>query len=183
MAKVHNNIFVRGLTGSVGEQFVIRKTRSGKTIIANKPAFDENRVFTPAQMAQQEAFRRAANYAKTAMNQAVYQQKAAQSDMSAYNAAMADWFNEPEVLDIDASGWTGQVGQTIRIRAQDDTQVTRVHLVIDNGQGTIYEQSEMAKADNLWWTYTTTTQVPMDPAPRLTATAYDLPGNSNGKVF
>jgi len=183
MAKVHNNIFVRGLTGSVGDQFVIRKTRSGRTIIANKPMFDENREFTQAQMAQQEAFRRAAAYAKSAMHQDVYVQKAAQSDMSAYNAAMADWFGEPEVLDIDANGWTGQAGQTLRIRAQDDTQVTRVHLLIDNAHGTIFEQGEMVQTDNLWWTYTTTTQVPMDPAPRLIATAYDLPGNSNGKVF
>jgi len=59
MAEVFNNIFVRGLTGAVGDQFVIRRTRSGKTIIANKPRFDENREFTPAQKAHQNAFREA----------------------------------------------------------------------------------------------------------------------------
>ena len=32
MAEVYNNIFVRGLTGAVDDQFVIRRTRSGKTI-------------------------------------------------------------------------------------------------------------------------------------------------------
>jgi len=41
----------------------------------------------------------------------------------------------------------------------------------------------MVRVDNAWWSYTTTTQIPMDPAPRISATAYDLPGNSNGKVF
>jgi hypothetical protein len=53
MARVHNNIFVRGLSGAVGDQFVIRRTRSGKTIIANKPTFDENREFTESQICQE----------------------------------------------------------------------------------------------------------------------------------
>lgn len=43
--------------------------------------------------------------------------------------------------------------------------------------------SKWKRADGMWWIYTTTTQIPMSPAPRLVATAYDLPGNSNGKVW
>jgi hypothetical protein len=60
------------LTGAVSDQFIIRKTRYGQTIIANKPMFDENREFTDAQKAQQEAFRLATAYAKSAKNQPLY---------------------------------------------------------------------------------------------------------------
>ena len=92
MAKIHNNIFVRGLTGSVGDQFVIRQTRSGRTIIANKPMFDTNREFTEPQKAQQEAFRQATTYAKFARNHLVYVEKAKGTDVTPYNLAVADWF-------------------------------------------------------------------------------------------
>jgi len=46
MAKIRKNLLIRGLTGSVGDQFVIKTTRSGKTIISNKPEFDDDREFT-----------------------------------------------------------------------------------------------------------------------------------------
>src|SRR5215212_2937298 len=89
LARIFNNIFVRGLTGSVGDQFVIRKTRYGQTIIANKPMFDENREFTDPQKAQQEAFRQATNYAKFAKNQPVYVNLAKGTNVTGYNIAVA----------------------------------------------------------------------------------------------
>ena len=46
MAEVHNKIFARGRTGAVGDPFVIHKTKSGRTIIANQPMFAENREFS-----------------------------------------------------------------------------------------------------------------------------------------
>ena len=76
MARVHNNIFVRGLSGAVGDQFVIKTTRSGKTIVANMPTFDEDRVFSEAQMSHQSAFREASAYARSAKAQAVYVERA-----------------------------------------------------------------------------------------------------------
>jgi hypothetical protein len=184
MAKIHNNIFVRGLTGSVGDQFVIRQTRSGRTIIANKPRFDENRVFTEPQKAQQEAFRQATSYAKFAKNQPLYVNKAKGTNITAYNLAVADWFGQPEVLDIDVNGWTGQIGETIRVKAQDNLQVTKVRMAISDGNGTVYEEGEAVQSelDGLVWTYTTTTVVPMTPAPRLDASAQDLPGNVGAKA-
>ena len=178
MAKVHNNIFVRGLTGAVGDQFVIRRTKSGRTIIANKPIFDENREFSDGQKAQQEAFRQATVYAKVARTQPVYVERANGTDLTPYNMAMADWFGQPEVLELNASGWTGQSGQTVQIRAQDDTLVTRVQVVIHNN-GTVLEQGEAVRSevDGLLWTYTTTSDVPTSPAPLLDANAYDMAGN------
>ena len=181
MAKIHNNIFVRGLTGSVGEQFVIRQVRGGRTIIANKPVFNVNQIFTDPQKAQQEAFRQAINYAKFAKTQAVYVDKAKGTSATAYNVAVSDWFGQPEVLDINISGWTGQIGQTIQVKAKDSVGVTSVHVMIreSNGTATALEQGEAVQSalDSQMWNYTTTTLVPMTPGTRLDVSAQDLPGN------
>ena len=64
MAKVRNNIFVRGLSGSVGDQFVVKQSRDGKTIISNSPTFNQNRTFSAAQLDQQDKFRDAVAYAE-----------------------------------------------------------------------------------------------------------------------
>jgi len=184
MAKVYNNIFVRGLSGAIGDQFVIRKTKSGQTIIANKPMFDENREFTNGQKAQQEAFRQASTYAKVARNHPLYIEMTKGSSMNAYNLAMADWFGEPQVLDIDISRWTGQIGQEIRVKAQDNVQVSSVRVMIrtSNSSSTAIEEGEAVQSeiDGLLWTYVTKTLVPMVPGTHLDVMVKDLPGNNGG---
>ena len=184
MAKIHNNIFVRGLTGSVGDQFVIRKTRTGRTIIANKPTFDSNREFTDSQKAQHDAFRQATTYAKFAKNQPVYVEKAQGTEITAYNLAVADWFGRPEVLNIDISSWTGQIGQEIRVNADDNVLVTRVHVMVraSNSSATAIEEGDAIRSatDGLLWVYTTKTALPMTPGTCLDVIAYDMPGHSGG---
>jgi len=54
--------------------------------------------------------------------------------------------------------------------------------MIDDVYGTIFEQGEAVRAEGFWWTYTTTSQIQQNPAPRLTAVAKDLLGNSEGLV-
>jgi hypothetical protein len=60
-----------------------------------------------------------------------------------------------------------------------------VRVVISDGNGTVYEEGEAVQSelDGLMWTYTTTTIVPMTPAPRLDASAQDLPGNVGAKAL
>lgn len=181
MASVKNNIFLRGLSGTVGKQFVIRKTRSGKTIIANVPTFEEDREFSEAQLAQQGKFGSAIVYAVQAQHDPYYQEKAADSYLSAYNIAIRDFARKPEILDIDASCWDGQVGQKIYIRAKDDCKVVNVRLIIrpnsedydalDGGEAV---QSE---TDGLLWIFTATKPVQVTPGMQLDAYAYDLPGH------
>jgi hypothetical protein len=185
MAQVFNNIFVRGLTGAVGDQFVIRRTRSGRTIVANKPKFDPNREFSKSQKSHQEAFRQAAAYARSAKTQPLYVEKAKAMNSIAYNVAISDWFGKPEVLDIDASNWTGEIGQIIRVKAQDNVKVASVRVVIGNGDGTVSEQGEAVQSttDGSWWIYTTTTLVARTLAVRVEATAKDLPGNFGGSAL
>lgn len=175
MAKVANNIFVRGLSGSLGEQFVIKRVRSGRTIIGNSPTFYANRVFSEAQQDVHERFREATLYARDAKSQAVYVNKAAGTHLTSYNVAVADWFHAPKIIEIDAQNWHGAEGETIRVKAVDDVQVTQVNVVITDNAGTVIEQGAAVQAEGGWWNYTTT--VTDANASRIMVTARDLPGN------
>ena len=146
-----------------------------RTIIDVKPTFDPNREFNASQKQHQEAFKQAAAYAKSARNEEVYVEKADGTPKSSYNVAVADWFHEPEILEIDINGWNGQAGQPIRIKAQDDIQVIKVSVVISDEQGTVLEQGNAAPENGLWWTYMTTASASGNS--HIQATAQDLPGN------
>ena len=174
MAKVRNNIFVRGLSGSLGEQFVVKQDKSGRTIVSASPTFDQNRIYSEAQLQWQDKFREAATYAVGAKDNIVYAQKAAGTPLSPYNVAMADWFHAPEILELDASAWNGQVGQIIRIKAVDDIQVIQVNVVITDNAGAVLEQGAAVQSDGSWWTYTTTAS---GEGTQIVATARDLPGH------
>ena len=182
MAKSLNNIVMYGASGKLGNQIVFRQGKGGQTIIAAKPA--AGRSFNPTQQAHQEAFREAIAYARSAKDEAIYITKSQGTTMNAFNAAVADWFNKPEVLEINIDNWTGDAGQIIRVKAQDDTQVTKVHVQIADAQGNIFEEGDAEQTDGLWWDYTTTTNVEGDPATaNVKATARDLPGNTHSLTW
>ena len=177
MAKVDNNIFVRGLSGSLGDQFTVRKGKGGRTIVAAKPNYSGNREYTTVQLKHQDAFREAIAYARRTKDQQVYVDKATGTTMTSFNAAVADWFNKPQVLQIDGDQWTGGSGQTIGVKAMDDTQVTRVHVIIMDDSERLLEEGDAVQGEGLWWDYTTTVPVPEFNLVHLIAEAHDLPGN------
>ena len=175
MAKVRSNIIIDGIGGMLGNQLVFKRDKAGRTILSVKPTFGENRVFSAAQRAQQEAFREAQLYAKTAKSDPVYARKAAGTARSAYNAAIADWFHPPVILEIDRSGWQGGAGQRIRVKAQDDVLVTQVTVTVTAADGALLESGDATQVDGLWWEYTTRAAAEADAT--LTASARDLPGH------
>ena len=176
MAKVRDNVVIRGLSGSFGEQIVIKIDKAGRTIVTNKPQFDENRVFTPAQLAHQEAFRKARVYAKDAKGEPAYVARAEGTPMSPANIALADWFHAPEIKEIDLSAWTGGGGQPIRIRAVDDVQVAQVTVVITDENDALLEQGAAAADEQSWWIYTTTADAG-ETTPKVLVSVEDLPGH------
>lgn len=176
MAKAQKNIVIQGIRGTIGNQLVFRQGKNGRTIISKKPTFADDRVFSEAQKEHHGSFKEAAAYAKAAAKtEPIYAELAAGEYHSAYNAALADWFHRPEVGEIDLSGWTGQVGGSIRIEAVDNVKVVQVTVMIADEQGVVIEQGEAEQVDGLWWVYTTTQAVP--GAARVIAVARDLPGH------
>ena len=176
MAKVHDNLVVQGISGSLGDQVVFKHYSDGRTILSKKPTFPADRVFTEKQQDHQSGFKEAAAYAKrAARTEAIYAEIASGTSKTAYNVALADWFRPPEIGAIDLSGWTGQAGESIRVKAVDDVRVTRVMVVISDEAGVAIEQGAAVQVDDLWWVYTTTQAVPGHT--RVIAAAQDLPGN------
>ncbi|MBN1311320.1 MAG: hypothetical protein JXB30_07860 [Anaerolineae bacterium] len=175
MARVKKNVVMTGLSGMLGDQIVVKRDKAGRTIISIKPTFPDDREFSEEQLSQQEAFREAVMYAKMVKSEAVYTEKAEDTPRSGYNVAIADWFHAPEIEAIDLSGWAGQAGGSIRIKALDDVQVERVTVIITGEGDVLIEQGAAEQEDGLWWVYTTTQ--PATGQPRVIAIAQDLPGN------
>ncbi|MGA7193094.1 MAG: hypothetical protein WBW94_05625 [Anaerolineales bacterium] len=175
MAKVRHNVVVEGLGGMLGKQLVFKKDKAGRTIISYRPTYDENRAFSPAQEAQQEAFREAVAYGKSAKDDTAYVDKSKGTTQSPFNVAVADYLHEPQILDIDISGWNGAVGQLIRVKAIDDVKVAQVTVVITDENGTVLEQGAAVAADGLWWQYTTTQAA--SGSPKVMVSVQDLPGH------
>ncbi len=142
--------------------------------------FNSNREFT--HKAQQDAIRSASSYAHFSQNQSFYQNKAVGTALSAYQWALADYFGTPEVQEIDVSGWTGEVGQSIVIKARDNLMVLHVDVMISEGNRgrSVFEagEAEQSDTDRSLWIYTTSTVVPQKRGVSVDVVAYDLPGNS-----
>ena len=179
MANIYGNQFARGKRGRFNQQFVSHKTRSGKTIVAGKPVFDDNLAYRESQTMNQAAVRDAAIYACFAENLEAYICKAQELGTTAYALAVADWYGAPRVLEIDVDHWTGKVGEMIRVKARDNVMVASVTLVIRDPDGQILEIGEalQSTAGSAWWNYSTQSLIPMTPFPIVQAIAFDLPGN------
>ena len=176
MAKVNNNIFVRGLSGQLGDQFIVKTDKGGRTIVSAKPTFNGTRAFSQAQLIQQQAFREATAYAKAMMGQEIYIIKANGGPKSPYNVAVADWFNQPKILEVDLTAWNGGAGEMIRMRVQDDVMVAGVTVTISDGDHTVLESGQATETGALWWEYTPTNDFTGQQV-TITIAARDLPGH------
>jgi hypothetical protein len=181
MANIYRNIYIRGLNGVDGDQAVYCTTHSGKTIFVRGDRCDGNWKTMSMSIPKREpaAIRAAAAYAYFAKTQDVYLNLECETGVSAYTLAIADWFGRPKVLEMDIDGWTGQIGQIIRVKARDNIMVAAVTVVIRDPQRNFLEMGEAVKPEDggPWWNYRTQTRVNMDPFPSVAAIVQDLPGN------
>ena len=165
MAKVLNNIFVRGLSGKLGDQVVFRTLRDGRTIVCNMPDFS-NRKLSRDQKQHHKRFQAASAYAKSASrSQPIYAQLAAGTMKNAYNVALGDWFQAPVIQRVERRG------KVIRILASDDVRVAGVQVMILDEAGKVVEKGEGIKGKGDWWEYLPAT------TGKVVAEAWDLAGN------
>lgn len=183
MAYVKNNIVTEGLSGKLGNTIVFRQA-GGKTIVASKPT-KTKRELSEAQKTHQRRFRAASRYAQQAIQdpdqKAAYQQQAPE-DQSAYNVAIADYMNRPEIADLDLSTYIGGKGDALVVEVTDDYMVADVEVAIYSKAGALLEQGPAELDGNgVSWIYTTQKVNGQLSGSKLVIRASDLPGNTTEK--
>lgn len=183
MAQSKDNIITHGLSGKVGNILVFSQ-RNGKTFVGKVPK-QKTKADTPAQVAHKQKFQRATIYGKAAIanqvTKAAYEADAEIGE-SAFNVAVADFLQAPDIDSVDLSGYTGKVGEKIIILATDDFAVTSVTVNISNADGTLVEDgAAVLSADGLDWVYTTTAVNASLAGDKITIEATDTPGNVTEK--
>jgi len=164
MAKVQNNVLVRGIKGSIGD-VVFRVMPDGKTYVSGKPDFS-SRKFSMGQKNHQSRFKEAAAYARqAARTQPIYAQLAAGTVQSPYNWALADWFHPPVIHGIERKDGK------IRVHATDNVLVAKVAVSILDEEGNVVEKAEGIRGEGDWW------EVVCASEGRILAEAWDLAGN------
>lgn len=183
MAHVKNNIVTEGLSGKLGNAIVFRQW-GGKTVVAVKPTYQQ-REPTEAQQAHHQKFRQGTRYARQAIQdpnlKAAYQQRA-RGGQTAFNMAVADFMNLPDITEMDLGVYTGAKGHAITITAEDDHLVADVQVAIYDRTGNLLEQGPAELHDNgIDWIYTTQKANGQPKGTRLVVQVSDLPGNTTTK--
>lgn len=183
MAEAKKNDVTLGMSGKFGEMFVFRQ-KAGKTIASRAPGPRTDQP-TAGQQAVRSKFQLAVLYGKTVvadeLMKKAYKDRA-EPGQTAYNVAIADYFQAPDIVEVDLSQYTGQPGQSIRIRVKDDFEVTSVAVTIHNQDGTLQEEGDAAPTPNtLDWIYTTTSTNASLSGDKFTIMATDTPANLTKK--
>lgn len=180
MARNKNNILVRGFSGSVGKQLVLR-TSGDRTFLANRPSINPGRVATPQQEVVQLKFKEAVVYAKAAIQDPALKldyAAVARPGQSAFNVAFSDAYMAPELSNLTTSGYAGNVGDKITVRAIDNYYVDSVKVTILDAGGTLLEEGNAQPDPNgLDFTYTATQANAVLPGTTIRVAAEDLPKN------
>lgn len=179
MAKVGKNIITQGLSGMLGDQLVFR-IRGGKTIVSKAPVKTDTPL-SESQKHHKRRFQEAVLYAKSVIaipeSKEAYQSEA-KDGQSAYNVAVADFLNAPQIDEIDVSQYTGQSGSVILVRAVDDFDVAEVSVEITNADGELVEEGQaIEEMGGLQWKYTATTANGDISGDKITIRVSDVPGN------
>jgi hypothetical protein len=173
------NDLIMGSSGRFGKRLVYRQ-RGGKTIIASKPARKKD-PNSDRQREVRELFAEGILYAKIVIadevKKAAYQAKAS-GNQTAFNLAISDFCKAPEIRKCNASGYAGQIGDQISIRALDDFKVEWVKLIIKDSTGSIIEEgAAVLSANGADWIYTATAVHLGMAGTKLIMSAADMPGN------
>jgi hypothetical protein len=175
MAKVEDNIVVRGLSGKIGN-VVLQHMPDGNTYVRKTPDFSR-RKFSKGQKQHQSRFQEAVAYAReAAKSQPIYAELAKGTGRSAYNFALSDWFNPPVIDAIERRDGR------IRVQANDNVMVARVQVTVLDEKGKVMEKGNAVKVDapsigSGWWEFVA------DPEGKVVAEAWDLAGNVGSGIL
>jgi hypothetical protein len=179
MAKQKGNVVTYGLRGKVGDLLIFRQ-RNGETIISKIP--EQSKTVSEKQKEHQKRFQRATIYGTTVtadpqLKELYGAEAKKKKGVTAYNIAVADYLNAPDIEDVDLKSYTGTAGDEIRIIASDDFAVKTVHVSISNVDGTLIEEGYASKSVGNLWIYVASKNNDSTTGDRIVVTASDIPGN------
>jgi hypothetical protein len=172
-------IGIKELIEVVQKRGVIRKIK-GKKYLCAYPKRDKNRVPTAKEVHARERFKRWSAYAARAITDPVLKDAYAlkiENKETAYNRALADASRPPKIVSVVTTGYTGRIGNSIFINAQDDFLVGKVCVSINKFKRLV-EEGEAVQLNSFIWEYKAKVMIPKLNKVRIVVTAYDLPGNS-----
>jgi len=182
MGRIKKNIAVKGLSGMVGGTLVYRRVEGGEIIVASAPEPTRKKP-TLTQQNIRDRFRMANFYAtrilKISSRLAQYIALAKSKGLrSPRTAAIADYLNFPEIIEIIFSGYSGQTGDVIVVIATDYLSVETVVITIITSGGTELEKGNATlDSDGQTWRYTATSMNSSLTGTTIAVNATDVPGN------
>jgi hypothetical protein len=177
MATQEKNVVTYGLSGKIGDLLLFRQIH-GKTVVSKIPAYSG--TVSEKQMEHRKRFQQAVIYAKAAIVSPETEERykaAAKKGKYPFNVAVGDFFNAPDIHNIDLSEYTGSAGEKIRITVDDDIAVKSVKVEIRNADGSLVEEGNATQSAGGLWIYTATRDNDNLEGDKITVTVSDLPGN------
>lgn len=115
----------------------------------------------------------------------LYESQTQARGRSANTLAIFDYLVAPTIRKVDATKYTGAVGQTIRIRAHDDFMVTAVTVLISDPQGELVERGAAIQQAYRYdqWVYTITAWNESLTGCVIIVNAHDLAGNTTSQTL
>ncbi len=170
---------IAGLSGRIGN-LVFRMSADGITY-AQQAAAGKKSPASAAQQQQQTAFKAAVAYGReqqrSAEGRAYYQPYVQPARFgSVYSVALSDFTKAPQVLAVEADGYRGQAGTSLRVRAHKPCGIVAVEVRVLDEAGQVLEHGEATHEAGDWWTYATRQTHPAATARQVQATVRDRPG-------
>ena len=181
MARINENLLVRGARGNVARQFVYKK-HGDETHIARMPRVKKDAPISDGQEKVRDMFTEASLYAKGAMSSPELKkeyQKKVQPGITAFNVAFKDYQKPPKVKSIDTKEYDGTPGSTIVVKAKDDFRVVRVKVSIYTADNVLVEEGDtiLNPVNRNKWIYTARLLNANMQRWIVKAIAFDMPEN------
>jgi hypothetical protein len=180
MARSKQNSLTKFFSGKFGNEIGLRNY-NGMSVLAKLPG-PRRYASTNKQTEVMSRFRLAVNYGRMCLADpaanAFYLSKP-RKGKSVYRLALKDYLNSPVINKMKTGKYAGNAGDKIVVVATDDFEVEKVDIRITDAAGKLIEQgASRPDATRSVWTYTATAQVTGTAEVKISATAYDHPGNN-----
>lgn len=175
MALIKDKTLFLLLKGALGDLFVIYE-RNGQIILAKRPCPSKKKP-SPKQLEARYKLKIAAAYAKEILKdpelKAYYTAKAVGLKRNAYNMAVKDAYNSPEVQGIRLEE------DMVVVTAKNEFKVAAVEVRVVDTDGVLLERgAAVPRRNGVDWSYQAAT---LPAGGRVIVVAVDLPGNETVK--